>query len=151
MNYLGALCKQILESGSAERSNWSDTAGDAGRRAQRRSFSRAIEAAGAGVGLLAVDAPIAQFLERDGLSGDCAAHEGAWAKDAKVAVKILDFRFARVGRAPFEPVHSTLTFATLSFNGPTVLLPRRARRTTMLVKPELSASPALCLDKKALL
>jgi hypothetical protein len=54
---------------------------------------------------LAVYAPVAQFLERDGLSCDPATHERTGADDSKVAVEILNFRFARVGRTPLDPVH----------------------------------------------
>jgi hypothetical protein len=47
-----------------------------------------------GVGLLPVDAPVAQFVERDRLGGDGAAHVGAGTDDAKIAVKKFKFRFA---------------------------------------------------------
>src|SRR5208282_3280930 len=58
-----------------------------------------------GIGLLPVDAPIAQFVERDRLAGDGAAHERARTEDAIVAVDIFNFRFARVDRTPLKPVH----------------------------------------------
>ena len=105
MNYLDALCKQILdvrERGAIESEQY-------GRRCRSTTSAALALARHRGgrsrVSLLAVDAPIAQFLERDGLSCDSAAHERAGADDSKVAVKILDFRFARVGRAPLDPVH----------------------------------------------
>ena len=47
-----------------------------------------------GVGLLPVDAPVAQFVERDRLAGDGAAHVRARTDNAKIAVEKFNFRFA---------------------------------------------------------
>src|SRR5271154_6648955 len=58
-----------------------------------------------GIGLLTVDAPIAQFVERDRLAGDGAAHEGPRTENAIVAVDKFNFRFACVDRTPLKPVH----------------------------------------------
>jgi len=49
---------------------------------------------GRGVGLLQVDAPIFEFLDRDGLAGDRAAHKGAGLDHAEVAVEEFDHGFA---------------------------------------------------------
>jgi hypothetical protein len=60
---------------------------------------------GTGVSLLTIHAPIAEFIERDRLACHGAAHVGAWAENAKIAVEKFNFRFARVHRTPIEPVH----------------------------------------------
>src|SRR5262249_19127459 len=48
----------------------------------------------AGIGLLQVDAPVFQLLERDCDAGDGAAHEGARPHHAKVAIEIFELGFA---------------------------------------------------------
>src|SRR5688500_10815324 len=48
---------------------------------------------GADVGFLPRDAPVFQFVERNGLAGDRAAHEGAGAGDLEVPVEIADAGF----------------------------------------------------------
>ena len=58
-----------------------------------------------GVGLLPIDAPVAQFVERDRLAGDGATDEGSRPNDPKIAVDKLEFRFACVGRTTLESVH----------------------------------------------
>jgi hypothetical protein len=60
---------------------------------------------GTGVSLLAIHAPVAEFIERDWLACHGAAHVGAWTENAKIAVKKFNFRFARVDRTPIESVH----------------------------------------------
>src|SRR5277367_5293770 len=46
------------------------------------------------IGLLKIDAPVAQFLERNRRAGHGAAHEGAWPHDTEIAVEIFDFGLA---------------------------------------------------------
>ena len=61
---------------------------------------RFIEAAGIGISLLPIDAPIAQLIDRDRLAGNGAAHIRARTDDAKIAVKNFNFRLASsMGRA----------------------------------------------------
>ena len=57
------------------------------------------------VSLLTIHAPIAEFIQRDGLAGYGAAHEGAGTENTEIAVKIFNLRFARVDWTPLEPVH----------------------------------------------
>ena len=47
-----------------------------------------------GIGLLQVDAPVFELLERDRHAGDRAAHEGAGPHDAEIAVEIFDLGLA---------------------------------------------------------
>src|SRR5262249_12493750 len=49
---------------------------------------------GTRIGLLQVDAPVLELLERDRHAGDGAAHERARPDHAKVAVEELDLGFA---------------------------------------------------------
>src|SRR5579862_2447384 len=49
---------------------------------------------GRGIGFLQVDAPVAQLLERNGDAGHRAAHEGAGAYHAEIAVEIFDIGLA---------------------------------------------------------
>jgi hypothetical protein len=58
-----------------------------------------------GVGLLQIDVPIAQILELDFRSGHRAEHESAGTQNAKFAIEIFDFGFARGERAAFITVH----------------------------------------------
>jgi hypothetical protein len=60
---------------------------------------------GTGVRLLPIDAPIAQFVERNRLTGNSAAHIGARTDNAEIAVMKFDFRFPGVGGTPLEFVH----------------------------------------------
>src|ERR1700674_806520 len=60
---------------------------------------------GARIGLLAVDAPVAQLVEGDRMPGDGTTHEASWADDEKVAVEIFDLRLACFGGPAFDPVH----------------------------------------------
>ena len=60
---------------------------------------------GAGVGLLKVDAPIAQFFERDKRAGHGATDVRPGAQDANVAIEILHLRLRRGGRGLFQSVH----------------------------------------------
>jgi hypothetical protein len=43
------------------------------------------------IGLLQVDAPVSQFLKRNGRAGHRAADESAGPYDAKIAVQVFDF------------------------------------------------------------
>src|SRR5881394_2201609 len=52
---------------------------------------------GDGIGLLQIDAPIFQFVERNPFVGDRAAHIAARGNHTKVAVQILHLRFAMAG------------------------------------------------------
>src|SRR5687767_14684855 len=52
------------------------------------------------VGLLALDAPVFELVDRDRLAGDGAAHVGARPDDTDVRVEIFDQGLA----AAFEPV-----------------------------------------------
>ena len=63
---------------------------------------------GIDVGLLQIDAPVFQFLERDRQAGHCAAHERARPHDAKVAVEILDLGLARHGRRAIGSIQHIL-------------------------------------------
>src|ERR1700716_2990484 len=47
------------------------------------------------IGLLALDAPVFQLLERDRHPGDGAAHEGAGPQHAEITVEVADFRLPR--------------------------------------------------------
>ena len=60
---------------------------------------------GTGVSLLAIHAPVAEFIERDRLARHGAAHVGPRTENAKIAVEKFNFRFARVDRTPIESVH----------------------------------------------
>src|SRR3954447_23643475 len=50
---------------------------------------------GARIGLLPLDAPVFELLERDGDAGDGAAHEGARPHHPEIPVEIADFGLAR--------------------------------------------------------
>ena len=69
---------------------------------------------GARVGLLQVDAPVFQFLQRDRHAGHGAAHERARPHDAEIAVEELDLRFPRHGRGPMKRLS---TFSLLQGRG----------------------------------
>ena len=74
---------------------------------------------GTGKGLLPIDAPIAQFLEWDRLTGDGATHEGPRTDDPIFAVNKFNFRFACVDRTPLKSVHRAtfpigLLYATIA-------------------------------------
>ena len=56
------------------------------------------------IGLLPLNAPIFQLLERDRRAGDRTAHEGAGAHDAKISVKITDLRFSGGRKAMIKPI-----------------------------------------------
>ena len=47
-----------------------------------------------GVGLLQVDAPVLQLVERDPDVGDGTTHKGAGRDHAEIAIEILHLRFA---------------------------------------------------------
>jgi hypothetical protein len=55
------------------------------------------------VGLLPLDAPIFEFVQRDGLAGCRASHERSWAGDLEVTIEIADAGFPAAGA--FETVH----------------------------------------------
>src|SRR5271166_151616 len=79
------------------------------RSSRRASLGLALHRSGrAGVGLLPIDAPVAEFVQRDRLSGDGATHEGARSENSKIPVEKFDFRFARVGGTSFDPVHERI-------------------------------------------
>src|ERR1700730_1535565 len=59
---------------------------------------------GPGIGLLALDAPVLELLERDRHAGDRAAHIGARPHHAEIAIELLDLRLAGHGRARIEAV-----------------------------------------------
>jgi hypothetical protein len=56
----------------------------------------------AGIGFLALHAPIFEFLERDRHAGDRAAHERAWPQHPKISIQIFDLGFG--GRARVESI-----------------------------------------------
>ena len=60
---------------------------------------------GVDIGLLQLDAPIAQLLERNGASGDGAAHEVARRHHLHLAVEIFELGFALEANVAFETVH----------------------------------------------
>ena len=62
---------------------------------------------GTRIGLLPFDAPVAHFVQRDRGAGDGAQDVKSRAYDPKIAVEILNLRFAGRCRAPFEPIHAT--------------------------------------------
>ena len=57
---------------------------------------------GAGIGLLEIDVPIAQIVERDRRAGNGAAHIGAGLQHADFAVQKFDFGFSRGNRPTFK-------------------------------------------------
>ena len=59
---------------------------------------------GRGIGLLQVDAPVFQLLERDRHAGHGAAHEGAGPHDAEIAVEIFDLGLAGHRRRAIESI-----------------------------------------------
>src|SRR5262245_27475417 len=66
----------------------------------------------AGVGLLALDAPVAQVGEGDRLAGDGAAHEVAGGDDLELAVEIAQSRLAPEAEQTLKPIHASLPSAT---------------------------------------
>ena len=60
------------------------------------------------IGLLQLDAPIAQLLERNGAAGDGAAHEIAGRHHLHLAVEIFELRFALEGDVAFEAIHQCI-------------------------------------------
>ena len=60
-----------------------------------------------GIGLLQLDAPIAQLVERNGAAGDGAAHEVARAQHLHFAVEILELGLALEADIAFEAVHQS--------------------------------------------
>ena len=60
---------------------------------------------GGGVGFLQLDAPIFQLVERNRLAGDRAAHEGARADDAIIAVEIAKLGLAGSKWDALETIH----------------------------------------------
>src|SRR6516162_2042430 len=59
---------------------------------------------GRGIGLLQIDTPVFELLERNRSAGDGATHEGARPHHAKVAVEIFHLRLARHGGRTIEPI-----------------------------------------------
>jgi hypothetical protein len=57
------------------------------------------------VSLLAIHAPIAQFVKGDSLSSHGAAHVTARPQDAKIAIKKFNLRLASVDWSTLESVH----------------------------------------------
>src|SRR4029077_12955944 len=57
------------------------------------------------IGLLQLDAPIAQILERNGPAGDRAAHEVARRQHLHLAVEIPELGFSLEANVAFEAVH----------------------------------------------
>ena len=60
---------------------------------------------GVDIGLLQLDAPIAELIERDGAAGDGAAHEVAGRQHLHLAVEIFELGFALEAEIAFEAVH----------------------------------------------
>src|ERR1700704_2320419 len=67
--------------------------------------------AGDGVGLLQVDAPVFQLVERYPRIGHRAAHIGSRRDHAEIAIKILYLRFAMARRTEFVQHGWTLRLA----------------------------------------
>src|SRR5208283_2949073 len=79
----------------------------AGRRGQSALLALARHGRRGGrISFLAVDAPVAEFVEGDWLPCDGATHKSTWANDSKIAVEIFDFGFARIDWATINPVHA---------------------------------------------
>ena len=62
------------------------------------------------VGLLQIDAPVFQLVERDAHLGDGAADIGSWRDHAKVAVEILHLRFTAARGAELVQQDDVLRF-----------------------------------------
>src|SRR6476620_3688842 len=60
---------------------------------------------GIDIGLLQLDAPIAQILERNGAPSDGAAHEITRRHDLHLSVEISELGFALEANVAFESVH----------------------------------------------
>ena len=63
---------------------------------------------GAGIGLLALHAPVFELFEGNRAAGDGATHERARPDHPEVAVQVLHLRFARRGRIWIEAIEQAL-------------------------------------------
>ena len=69
-------------------------------------FAEALErGGGVDIGLLQLDAPIAELIERDGAAGDGAAHEVAGRHHLHLAVEIFELGFALEADIAFEAIY----------------------------------------------
>ena len=76
------------------------------KRGLRVGLAEALERRrGVDIGLLQLDAPIAQLVERDGAPGDGAAHEVAGRQHLHLAVEIFEPGLALEAEIAFESVH----------------------------------------------
>ena len=55
--------------------------------------------------LLAIDIPVAQILQRNGLSGDGTTHESARTPHAVFSIEKINLGFDGRGRTTLKPVH----------------------------------------------
>src|SRR5215471_18195145 len=60
-----------------------------------------------GIGLLQLDAPITELVERNGPAGDGAAHEVARAQHLHLAIEIFELGLALEADIAFETVHQS--------------------------------------------
>src|SRR4029077_17657931 len=80
---------------------------------------------GVGIGLLQLDAPIAQLIERDGAAGHGTAHEVAGRQHLNFAVEIFELGFALEANVAFETVHQgRVTRLMIEFRSVTIASPR---------------------------
>src|SRR5436190_6855452 len=73
---------------------------------------------GRDIGLLKLDAPVAQLRQVDLIAGDGAAHEIAWGDDLELPVEIADTRFAAHAEQLVKPVHGLPSGDICRFWGP---------------------------------
>src|SRR5262249_10271990 len=67
-----------------------------------------------GIGLLQLDAPITELVERNGPAGDGAAHEVARAQHLHLAIEIFELGLALEADISLEAVHQTCTTRVFS-------------------------------------
>ena len=110
---------------------------------------------GTGIGFLTVDAPVAQLVQGDRVSGDGAPHEGAGTQDAEIAVQKLDLGFARFSgpslvsvhenKSLFDPLYATARAAResaiLDLDGVETVAKRAGQDGAALLKASRTAGP----------
>src|SRR5690349_2251662 len=81
---------------------------------------------GARIGLLPLDTPVLELLERYGDAGHGAAHEGARPHHPEIAVEVADFGLAR-GRPMIVAVEHLCRSSPAARDRPNIMPPARAR------------------------
>ena len=59
---------------------------------------------GRSIGFLQIDAPVAEFFERDSNAGYGATHERSWPYDSEITVKIFDLGLSGYGKGSIGPI-----------------------------------------------